>query len=184
MNKLTQCYSTDLNWPILMKVKKATPINLISSSGFVKWTDLLSFCFDQAHQCEVFVHVTMHPSITTFTHSFTLAALCYFTSHHKNIYVTIHPSLTVSHSAHMHTHTHTHTYTHTYTHTHTHRGTPPPTHTYTHTHIHTRTQTHTHAHTHTHTNKQTHTRTHAHIHIHTHIPVSYTHLTLPTNAEV
>ena len=53
-----------------------------------------------------------------------------------------------------------------------------------------RTRTHTHTNTYTRTHTQTHTRTHADIHTHarTHAhaytPVSYTHLTLPTNAEV
>ena len=65
-----------------------------------------------------------------------------------------------------------HTHTHTYTHTHTLH------------HAHARAHTHTHTHTHAHTH--THTRTHARTHTHTTpcTPVSYTHLTLPTNHRV
>ena len=60
--------------------------------------------------------------------------------------------------------------THTYTHTHT----------FTHTHTHTCACTHACTHAHAHAHRHTHTE----IHTHTHTPVSYTHLTLPTTAEV
>ena len=39
-------------------------------------------------------------------------------------------------------------------------------------------------HTHTHTHTHSHTQSHTHTHTHTHTPVSYTHLTLPTNHRV
>ena len=46
------------------------------------------------------------------------------------------------------------------------------------------TDTYTHARTHAGTQAGTQAGTHAHTHTHTHTPVSYTHLTLPTNHRV
>ena len=58
------------------------------------------------------------------------------------------------------------------------------THTRIHTRIHTHTHTHTHAYTHTHACTHTHARTHAEKETEGGRPVSYTHLTLPTNHRV
>ena len=73
------------------------------------------------------------------------------------------PMCTPHTRAHTRTHTRTHTQTHTHTHTHS------ITHTNIHAHTHSVTQTHTHTHTHTPDGLP---------------PVSYTHLTLPTNHRV
>ena len=57
-------------------------------------------------------------------------------------------------------------------------------HTHTHTHIHRHTQALTHTHTSTSTHSHSSTSTHTHTHTLSLSPVSYTHLTLPTNVQV